>query len=59
MVNCYDSYTFPGSSGLSAQGVVSIMTKGVLTGKKYILQMGRPANLRLAIMMMKEELSKA
>ncbi len=34
LVNYYDNYTFPGASGLSPQGVVSTMTRGLLTGTK-------------------------
>jgi RHS repeat-associated protein len=45
MVNYYDSYTFPGASGLLSQGVVSAMTKGLVTGTKTYTTDGAAAYL--------------
>jgi len=45
LVNYYDNYTFPGASGLLAQGTVSQMTKGLATGTKTYTTDGMAAYL--------------
>ncbi len=45
IISYYDGYTFPGASGLTAQGTVSTITKGLATGNKTYTTDGAAAYL--------------